>query len=232
MQATCVRFCLTSELCIRSDLKDKNFEVVSVDQVGVVGLQLLYLGSLSLHLFTNLQKQQLEITWGVTGELSLVVSPTTHLLHGDREFAALVQQFADSVGRVAVTLWQFGHISLDPSDHTFHLHLMHLKEEPHPQSQTQHCLRHNFCWLSLPRMVFLCGIIQIHNYMPDMQANKKICLVFQNCISFSICDMKKTLNCFSFPSHRERVWDSKLKRLAASYNMLLMFSYKKLIFPV
>lgn len=56
----------------------------------------------------------------------------THLLHGDGEFAALVQQFADGVGRVAVTLGQFGHISLDASDHTLHLHLMHLEEEPEP----------------------------------------------------------------------------------------------------
>lgn len=53
---------LTSDLCVRPDLKDKNFEVVSVDQVGVVGLQLLHLGPLALHLFTNLQKQQLSTT--------------------------------------------------------------------------------------------------------------------------------------------------------------------------
>lgn len=55
-------FCLTSDPCVRSDLKDKNFEVVPVDQMGMVGLQLLYLGPLSLHLFPNLQKQQLDIT--------------------------------------------------------------------------------------------------------------------------------------------------------------------------
>lgn len=53
---------LTSDLCVRPDLKDKNFEVVPVDQVGVVGLQLLHLGPLSLHLFTNLQKQHLSTT--------------------------------------------------------------------------------------------------------------------------------------------------------------------------
>lgn len=56
---TPVSLCLTSEPRVRPDLKDENFEVVPVDQVGVVGLQLLHLSPLSLHLFTNLQKQQL-----------------------------------------------------------------------------------------------------------------------------------------------------------------------------
>lgn len=59
---------LTSDLCVRPDLKDENFEVVSVDQVGVVGLQLLHLGPLPLHLFTNLQKQPLSPTRQVTGD--------------------------------------------------------------------------------------------------------------------------------------------------------------------
>lgn len=49
---------MTSDLWVRPDLKDENFEVVSVDQVGVVSLQLLHLGALTLHLFTNLQNQQ------------------------------------------------------------------------------------------------------------------------------------------------------------------------------
>lgn len=57
---TTVNHHLTSDLCVRPDLKDKNFEVVSLDQVGVVGFQLLHLGPLSLHLLTNLQKQQLK----------------------------------------------------------------------------------------------------------------------------------------------------------------------------
>lgn len=59
---TPVRLCLTSDPCLRSDLKDKNFEVVSVDEVGVVGLQLLHLGPLSLHLLPNLQEQQLGVS--------------------------------------------------------------------------------------------------------------------------------------------------------------------------
>ena len=50
-----------------------------------------------------------------------------YLLHGDGQLAALVQQLADGVGGVTVTLGQFGHISLDPSDHALHLHLMHLR---------------------------------------------------------------------------------------------------------
>lgn len=50
------------------------------------------------------------------------------LLHGDGQFAALVQQLADGVGRVTVTLGQFGHVGLDPSDHALHLHLVYLKQ--------------------------------------------------------------------------------------------------------
>lgn len=65
--------------------------------------------------------------------MSLAGYRGTHLLHGDGKFAALVQEFAHSVGRVTVALGQFGHISLDPSDHTFHLHLMHLNQDPAQQ---------------------------------------------------------------------------------------------------
>lgn len=62
--------------------------------------------------------------WAQSGDESSAV----YLLHGDGQLAALVQQLADRVGGVAVALRQFGHVSLDPSDHTLHLHLVHLKQ--------------------------------------------------------------------------------------------------------
>lgn len=63
-----------------------------------------------------------------------------YLLHGDGKLATLVQQFADGVGGVTVTLGEFDHIRLDPPDHALHLHLVPLKKKRRGELSETTCL--------------------------------------------------------------------------------------------
>lgn len=200
---------LTSDLCVRPDLKDKNFEVVSLDEVGVVGFQLLHLGPLPLHLLTNLQKQQLSTTWHVTGSIRLARLPPDSPPSWWRKVcgfcpAACSQCWTCSCG--SWTVWSYQPGSLWPR-------LPFPPDAPEPRItpvKSDHRLNQSMKASDLQSLsLFLSlGSIILTLQLRHWHANWARALLL----------------------HSKRAWGRKLKQLAC-YNMLLKFSYRKLIVP-